>query len=300
MSEVSSEEQLPHTAPQACAVTARDGYELAATHYRYPDAVPARGVILFSSAMAVAQSFYGACARHFAAAGYHCYTYDYRGIGESAPDSLRGFDTSVVTWAQHDIPAMIDFVRDRHPDGPLIYFAHSVGGQLLGMVDNADRVDRAVMISSQLGYWGVQGGVQKYAVWMHGHLVLPTVTRLVGYFPWSRFGNGLDLPKGVALQWASWCRRPRYLFDDPTLGDLVGYRSLDIPILVYLVSDDDWGTEAAVRGMVEHYTGAAIEYRHLDPNNHGYDSLGHFGFFKRGRQQLWEDARAWIEQKETA
>jgi predicted alpha/beta hydrolase len=280
---------------QPFEVRACDDYPLIVTHFCCLDLDKQTGVILFNSATAVPQSFYAECARYFARQGYDVYTYDYRGIGKSAPDSLAGFDASVQTWAEYDISAVIDWVRSRHPNQKLTYFAHSIGGQILGLVDNAAQIDRAIFVSSQSGYWKLQGGNQKYAVWGFTHLVFPVLPRIVGYLPWSRFASGEDLPKAAALQWASWCRSPNYLFDDPTLRGLEGYEQLDRPILAYCIADDDWGTRTAVEAMVSRYTASKIEYRDVSPSEFGFKSLGHFGFFKRGRERLWEDALGWIQ-----
>jgi predicted alpha/beta hydrolase len=276
-------------------VPARDHYPLGVTHFRGTGSDRSSGVVLFNSATAVPQSFYGECARFFARQGYDAYTYDYRGIAKSAPDSLAGFDASVQTWAEQDISALIRFVRERHPDLDFTYFAHSIGGQILGLADNASQIDRAVFVSSQSGYWKLQGGNQKYAVWGFTHLVFPVLTRVIGYFPWNRFASGEDLPKGVALQWAGWCRSPNYLFDDPTLDGLDGYERLECPILAYCIADDDWGTRQSVQAMVSRYTASHVEYRDVHPSQFGFKNLGHFGYFKRGRESLWQDAIDWIQ-----
>ena len=276
-------------------VPARDDYPLGVTHFCSAGPGKPPGVVLFNSATAVPQSFYGECARFFARQGYDVYTYDYRGIGKSAPESLWGFDASVQTWAEKDISAVIHFVRNRHPDLDFTYFAHSIGGQILGLVDSASQIDRAIFVSSQSGYWKLQGGNQKYAVWGFTHLVFPVLARAVGYLPWSRFASGEDLPKDAALQWASWCRSPNYLFDDPTLDGLEGYQRLDRPILAYCIADDDWGTRKSVQAMVGRYTASDVEYRDVHPSQFGFKSLGHFGYFKRGRESLWQDALDWIQ-----
>lgn len=281
-------------------VSARDGYPLGVTHYGGPISDRSSGVVLFNSATAVPQSFYGECARFFARHGYQAYTYDYRGIGRSAPDSLRGFSASVQTWAEQDISAVVDFVRERHPDSDFTYFAHSIGGQILGLVGNALQIDRAIFVSSQSGYWKLQGGNQKYAVWGFTHLVFPVLTRLVGYFPWSRFASGEDLPKDAALQWARWCRSPNYLFDDQTLSGLAGYKHFDRPILAYCMADDDWGTRKSVQAMVSRYAASDVEYRDIHPSEFGFSGLGHFGYFKRGRESLWQDALDWIQKTQCA
>lgn len=288
---MSNESAIQECRVQVCA---RDQYPLSGTHYWRSDREASAGVVLMSSANAVPQKFYREFARFFAGCGYDVYTYDYRGIGLSAPATLKGFDASVHTWALQDIPALIDYVGRQHPGHDLTYFAHSIGGQLLGLADNADQIDRAVFVSSQFGYWKMQGGRQKYVVGAFTHLVFPVLPRLIGYLPWSKFAAGEDLPKGVALQWARWCRAKNYLFDDQTLGDLSGYKNLKKPLLAYCISDDDWGTSQAVRGMTERYSGAKIEYRDVSPSEFGFQSLGHFGFFKRGRESLWEDALGWM------
>lgn len=276
-------------------IPARDGYDLGATWFAPADhGTQPQGVISFHPATATPQTFYYHCARFFAAQGYHAYTYDYRGIGRSAPKSLKGFEATVDALAVHDIPAVLDFIDERHPGLPQIYIGHSVGGQLMGMTDNASLIHKAVTCSSQNGYWRLQGGNQKYVVLFSMYVAFPILTRLCGYFPWSRMAGGEDLPKGAALQWARWCRSPNYLFDDASLPHLDRYDRLTTPILAYCFSDDDWGTRDAVHSLMNHYTAAALEYRYVAPADFDRASIGHFGYFKRGSDALWADTLAWI------
>lgn len=278
-------------------ISARDGYELGATHFA-PSSSPAEspGVIVINAATATPQTFYFHCARFFAGHGYDVYTYDYRGIGRSAPPSLRGFEAWVHTLAEQDIPAVLDWVHAEHPDQPLIYMGHSVGGQLMGMVDNASLIDRSVTFSSQSGYWKLQGGNQKYMVFISMYVLFPLLTRLFGYFPWKRFAGGEDLPKGAALEWARWCRSPNYLFDDTRLPHLDRYQKFTQPLLAYCFSDDDWGTREAIHSLMGHYSNADLQYRYTSPEEHSRSSIGHFGYFKRGSESLWEDTLSWLRQ----
>jgi len=238
--------------------------------------------------------FYAPIARHFAAQGYDVYTYDYRGIGRSAPKSLRGFEAWMHTLTECDIPAVLNFVRTHYSDRQLIYVGHSVGGQLMGMVENASLIDKAVTCSSQSGYWKLQGGNQKFFVMLNVYLVLPVVTRLFGYFPWKKLAGGEDLPKGAALEWASRCRSPNYLFDDQRLPHRGRYAKFKAPILAYCFSDDDWGTRSAVRSLMDHYSAADLQYRDVSPHEYGMRSIGHFGYFKRGSEALWDSTIAWL------
>ncbi len=286
---------LPVIKEHQFSIPARDGYELGATHFSPGDrSDQPPGVIIFHCATATPQTFYFHCARFFAGQGYEVYTYDYRGIGRSAPESLKGFTAWVHTLAEHDMPAVLDRVHVEHSNQELICIGHSVGGQLLGMLDNASLITKAVTCSAQSGYWKLQGGNQKYMVFFSMYVLFPILTRLFGYFPWKRFAGGEDLPKQMALEWAQWCRSKNYLFDDPRLPHLHRYAEFKAPILAYCISDDDWGTQEAVHSLMDHYSGAPLEYRNVTPQEFGLRSLGHFGYFKRGSESLWQDTLAWI------
>jgi predicted alpha/beta hydrolase len=115
---------------------------------------------------------------------------------------------------------------------------------------------------------------------------------LFGYFPWSRFAAGEDLPAGVALEWARWCRNRDYLLGDETLP-LQRYEAFDAPVLAYSIEDDDWGTPRAVDDMMRAY--ANVARRHLVPPDYGLDKLGHMGFFRKGSEAIWDEVIAWLE-----
>jgi predicted alpha/beta hydrolase len=52
------------------------------------------------------------------ARGYLAATFDYRGIGESAPATLRGFQVDIRDWATQDCPAVVEFIKARTPGVP--------------------------------------------------------------------------------------------------------------------------------------------------------------------------------------
>ena len=70
-------------------VPAKDGFSLVATVYE-PDSNLESAVII-NSAIAVPQGFYKDYANHLCEEGHAVLTYDYRGIGDSRPASLKGF-----------------------------------------------------------------------------------------------------------------------------------------------------------------------------------------------------------------
>lgn len=241
--------------------------------------------------MATPQRFY----RHFAAAlaeaGYTAITWDYRGMGESAPEKIRGYSGKMRDWALHDIPAMADWVGKELNPRKLFIIGHSAGGQLAGLADNPGSIDGMITLSAQSAYWRMQGGMQKYAVLIHTWVTLPMLSYLFGYLPWGSLFGGMNIPRNIALEWARWARNPLYVLGDETLP-LHRYRQFTAPVLAYSIEDDNWGTARSVDAMMSAYPNT--ERRHLDPADYGLKSIGHMGFFRQGSESLWQEAIAWL------
>ncbi len=277
--------------PADAQVPARDGFELAATVYK-PDK-PNGNAVMISSATAVPRQFY----RHFAAAlaehGYSVITYDYRGIGGSRPESLKGFEARTSDWALLDMAGVIDWLQAEFTPRRLFNIGHSVGGQVAGLLDNNTAIDGMVTLSAQSGHWRLQGAEQKLVVWLHVHVTLPLLSHLFGYMPWSKVSAAEDLPKGVALQWSRWCRDPKYLLGDTSLP-LERYDEFAAPVLAYSIDDDKWGTARSVDAMMSAYPN--LERRHIEPTSHGIESLGHFGYFRPQAQRLWNEVVCWLDE----
>ena len=270
-------------------IPAKDGFPLAATVYKKDETVSS--AVIISSATAVPQRFYRHYAHAVAEAGHIAVTYDYRGIGGSRPSSLRGFAARASDWGLLDMAGVVDWVRSELKPDRLYLVGHSVGGQVAGLLDNSESIDAMITLSAQSGHWRLQGGEQKWAVAWHVHVTLPLFASLFGYMPWSWFGSAEDLPKGAALQWSRWCRDPLYLLGDEALP-LHRYRAFSAPVLAYSIDDDKWGTARAVDAMMSAYP--AVERRHVEPQEYGLSSLGHFGYFRPAARDLWLDGIAWL------
>lgn len=277
--------------PTSITIPARDGFELSASLFRTPstDSAGTR-VATINAATAVPRRFYGPFATFLAQHGYTALTYDYRGTGDSRPASLRGFPARARDWALLDMAGVIDWVTDSLRPTHLLHVGHSFGGQTAGLLPNAGRIDAMVTVAAQSGYWRLQGRGQRARVWLHMHLTFPLLARLFGYLPWSRFAAAEDVPRGVALEWASWCRDPRYLLGDNSLP-LERFASFRAPVLAYSIADDAWGTARAVDAMMQAYP--TVERRHVGPRDAGVSRLGHFGFFRPGAERLWDEVIAW-------
>ena len=282
---------MPPIVEHGVAIPARDGYDLGGTVLT-PEGPKARGTVIVSGATAVPHRFYRRFASAIADSGYTVVTYDYRGIAASRRGSLRGFDADMTDWVFSDMAGVVDWASEAYPTDRMFLAGHSFGGQAAGLLDNVDRVRGMVTFSAQSGYWRLQGGEQQWIVGFHVHATLPAVSTVFGYTPWSTFGAGEDLPKGVATQWARWCRNPDYLFGDSSLP-LERYDRFPAPVLAYSFDDDKWGTAEAVDDLMLRYPD--VERRHVVPADEDLDAIGHMGFFRESSATLWPDVITWLD-----
>lgn len=272
------------------SITARDGYVLSASVFGDPG--DCKRAIVVSSATAVARQYYRHYAAALADAGYAVVTYDYRGIGGSAPATLKGMPARMRDWGLLDMQAVVDWALQSTGRKQVCLVGHSVGGQVAGLLENSDAVRAMLTVSAQSGHWRLQGGAQRISVAFHVHVTFPLMVKAVGYMPWSWFGSAEDLPPGVALEWARWCRDRRYLLGDESLP-LERYARFTAPVLAYSIEDDQWGTARSVDAMMSAY--ANVERRHLQPADFGLQQLGHFGFFRRNASSAWQAGIDWLD-----
>ena len=276
-------------------IPATDGYELAATVFE-PKGNP-QYITVISAAMATPRRLYEVYARYLSRAGHYVVTYDYRGTGDSRPESLKGFQALMRDWAEQDMTGVIAWARAQHNSPPLVLIGHSFGGQAAGLLEDTGDVHAMVTISSQSGYWGLHPGNEKYRVWFFAHIGFWLLSSLFGYLPWSRFVRGEDIPKQAALEWARWSRSPDYLCGDQTLESRRNFPKFVAPILAFSFSDDIWGSKPSVDAMMSYYTGALLERRHVTPDDLGIEKIGHIGFFMPPARALWRDVDTWLVEK---
>lgn len=266
-------------------VTTDDGHDIAT--WLFTSAGPTRATVVIAPAMGVPQSWYEPLAEWLTGQGYRAATFDYRGMGRSRPDSLRGFPATVVDWARHDARAVIEHVRTVAPDQPIIWLGHSVGGQILGFAPNHESIDRVVTIAAGSGYWRDNAPALRRRVWLLWYVFGPLLTPLFGYFPGQRLNMVGDLPRGVIRQWRRWCLHPDYAAGvEP--GAREGYAAIRSPIVSLSFTDDELMSYESIRSLHSLFTNAQCRMIRISPEMAGTHRIGHFGLFRsEHRDGLW-------------
>lgn len=276
-------------------IAAQDGFSLAATLFRPTAAEPER-VVVVGAAIGVRRGFYEPYARYLAGSGCAVYTFDYRGIGGSLKTSIADARATLRDWGERDYPGIIETAAREFPGRPLLAVGHSIGGQLLGLVPDLDRLSAVCTVAAQHGYWRrypLKQALGYGAVW---YLLVPLSTSLLSYFPGKRLRLGEDLPRGVAREWARFAKSPHYLAGRGGAPLHAGFQSFRGAVLAYSLDDDARAPARSVRALHRYYEQArSVEYRSVAPRAVGADAIGHIGFFTpRFKHTLWKDNLTWL------
>ncbi len=278
-------------------LTAADGYQLAALRYSSP--TPPRAHLVVGGATAVPQGFYKRFAEHAARRGFDVLTLDYRGIGQSAPSSLKGFRMDYLDWGRLDLAAAVEAMRQGGM--PLYLVGHSYGGHALGLLPDPGAVDGAYTFATGAGWHGWMPPLERLRVLFMWRVLGPVWTRLAGYLPWSRLGMGEDLPLDVYRQWRQWCRFPRYFFDDPAMkATTERFDEVRFPIVAVNALDDAWAPPASRDAFMAGYRNTAVRAVTIDPRGAGLGPIGHMGYFRPRALPLWNEALDWFDAQRSA
>ena len=292
-------------APQRFLVSAADGYPLDVSawidHTESP--ITKRPVVIINPATSVHSRYYSNFANYLYANGFDAITYDYRGIGNSRPKNLRGFDASWIDWGAKDFEGILRFVAVRFPGQPIYVVAHSVGGFLVGLAESNHLVRRVFTMGAQFAYWKDYAHNSRLSMCLRWHVVMPVLAAIFGYFPGKRLGWLEDTPLGVIHDWTA--RHPR--FEDAYQK---GRRAMTLErrqqlverfsqmkgeTLALSVTDDDFGTIPAINRLLDYYKNSPVTHLRVAPSMLGVDQIGHFAFFNtRFKESLWRIPLTWL------
>jgi len=298
-----AEPEETHKPGEPVSIRAADGFTIKGFLWRHTEAVvPDTSVVIINAANSVRCKYYSRFASFLFRNGFDVITYDYRGIGESKPATLRGFDAGWIDWGGLDFDAVIRFAANTFPGRSIDVAAHSVGGFLVGFAESNRLIRRVFTMGAQYAYWPDYAPRDRARMFAKWHVAMPLATLIFGYFPGKRFGWLEDTPKGVVRDWARSRRRfedvpgsswaARYP-DKQRVLDL--FAALTAPMLAVSVTDDEFGTIPATERLLAYYTGSRRTHLRISPASIAEPSIGHFPFFNsRFEEKLWHIPLTWL------
>jgi predicted alpha/beta hydrolase len=278
---------------RAISLNAADGTPLSARVYEAAGAP--QGNVVIGGAMGVRQHYYASFAAWLASQGWRVTTFDYRGSGDSAPATLRGFRADLFDWTR-DYEAAIDHAHAALPGLPLYLLGHSLGAQLPGLLTNKHKVSGLLSVAAGSGYWRENAPQLKRMILYFWYVAVPLFTRLFGYFPGRKLRKVGDLPVGVIMQWRKWCLNPRYSVGAE--GELArqAYAHARFPVLALSFTDDELMTLRGTHSLVGLYENAPRQIERIAPADLAVRRIGHFGPFRSEHEdKLWPRMAQWLQ-----
>lgn len=272
---------------QTISFPASDGYMLAGLW-----AIPVaehKGTIIINSATGVKKEFYLRFAQYLVQNGYKVLLYDYRGIGESAPASLKGFTAYMHEWGTKDMNGALRFVVKEKGIDKVTWIGHSVGAQLMGLLEQRHIITKVIAINASTGYWNYFTFPYNYMVLSLWMFAGPLLTKLYGYAPMNKIGWGEPLPSGVYYEWRKWCLSKSHFTEflkEHTRQAI--FTDFTAPITAIHTSDDYIANKKTVPALLDFYPASTHKIICIKPSDHGVAAIGHTGIFRRKHEKtIW-------------
>ncbi len=282
------------------SIRTADGFALKGFAWRHacaPGACPP--VVIINAATSVRCQYYFRYADYLFANGFDVIVYDYRGIGESRPPSLRGFHASWSDWGALDFEAVLLHAAHAFPEQAIDVVGHSFGGCAIGLAASSHHIRRIVTVGAQFAYWRDYAQAQRWRMLAKWHLFMPLLTRGYGYFPGKRLKWLEDTPLGVVRDWST--STPR-LEDRPSgkktwsAARRLPFDTVTAPILAISTTDDPFATIPATERLLRYFKASAKTHLRIRPQDIGVAAIGHFAFFhSRFQETLWPISLAWLQ-----
>lgn len=270
----------------------KDSLELKASVYR-PSSV--RAAVLIGPATGVRKRFYNSFSTHLGEQGYGVLTFENRGISPEHRSKLNDVNASLVSWGQLDLTAAMEKLKDEFPETSYHLIGHSAGGQLIGLMDNAEELSSLFNFASSSGSLHNMRYPFKLQAWFFLNVFIPVCNLLFKRTNSHWVGMGEPLPKLVASQWSEWCNGLGYVRNE--FGRTVDehkYDVLEFPAMWVHAHDDGIANLDNVRDMARVFTRMNPEIVSLNPTDHNLSQIGHMKFFSKKCQGLWSLATDWL------
>ena len=251
--------------------------------------IPNRKLLVINSATGVRQQVYFSFAKYLAEQGFTVITYDYRGIGESKPRKMKGFEASMRIWGTNDFKTVTTFIKENYPDYTKFCLGHSVGALILGMNEDSVIFKKFIFVATQDAYIGHLSWRVAVTAALGFGIAVPVTVILKGYFPAHRFGLGESLPKGSAYDWRT------LILNKKSTGRLYEKiekdhsKDLNQEAFIIHAEDDTWVTMKGMESLMNNsYPNMKKTYQEIKVSESPKKQVGHINFFRSYNRSLWK------------
>ena len=135
------------------------------------------------------------------------------------------------------------------------------------------------------------------------HVLMPALTRVVGYFPGRSLGLPSNLPKQMAMEWAARLKpdfgwnlvTPDGSHDAARVNELhERFAAFRMPALAIRLSDDAFASAVAAMRIQSLFHECQWKDVEVAPRDFGVSSAGHFGYFRQQMSPMWLKLIEWL------
>ena len=277
---------------QEIKIECEDGHLLTGTLFK-PGSIKA--AIMIAPATGIKRQFYNAFANYLCENGYAVLSYDNRGIGESKGASINASNPSLTSWGCLDMTAVLEYLKKDFPNVDYHLIGHSAGGQLAGLMKNANDLKSMFNFGSASGSLKYARYPFKIKSWLYLNIYISVCNLLFGHTKSHWVGMGEPLPENVGKEWRKWCNGSGYVMVD--LNHKIRehlYDEINIDSLWVHAEDDEIANYDTVKDMIRVFSKINAEILTLRPEEYGYKSIGHMKFFHKKRYKLWRLVIDWL------
>lgn len=260
-----------------------------------------RFCVLVSSAVGIPKERYLNFAKEGAARGAAVLMFDYRAQGASLKGDIRKDLAAFSEWGRLDMSAAIRHLDQLHPKLEMVGVHHSVGGWILGLAENQDRLSRHAFVCVGWGYHKLKPLGFRTAEMFFWYIYGPSCLGLFGHIPKGGLWKGEPLNPRLFKEWKAWCHTP-----ECTPAVLAGgpdephyYDKVTAPIRSFGYSDDPIANKKTVPLVLKVFPNAERDTVWATPSDFGLAKIGHEGLFSRKAAKGWTPVWDWLTPAES-
>ncbi|MEN2399381.1 alpha/beta hydrolase [Flavobacterium sp. MC2016-06] len=251
-----------------------------------------KAVVQFNCGTATSEKIYLPFLTYLAENGYLCCLWNYRGTKKT--DHLKKSNIKFSDYGTKDMPAIKSYLKNRFPDLPFFFVAHSAGGQQIGFIDDLSNVAGNINIAVSSGYYPNMPFAYRMKAYFFFYIFSPISVFFNGFVKAKRYKLMENLPKNVVFEWRNWLEKEDYFFNKKFYGKTVPtghFKNFEFPIHVYYSTDDTISNAKNTKAFWSNvHSEKAISFTELIPSKFGLKKIDHFGYFRRNMKDiLWKD-----------
>lgn len=243
--------------------------------------------ILIASSIMVDQSRYKTFAQFLVSHGYTVVTFDYRGMGDDPFSPQLRQKATLTKWGLFDLDAAILYLKNQFYGYELVVIGHQISGELLGLAQASEFLNRMVLIGSGLSTRHFWPRSKRWFLWF-----IQLTHPLFSYYPGGNFQFLQRIPKNVIREWSGIFKSSNKFHE--VFSKRMRYRYQG-PLLAYSFSDDWLTSKDSVKALLDFYPNARIKWEHIEPKFLDIPQIGHLGFFESTEvNQIWHNLLDWL------